>query len=261
MLKSGAGAEAKAAEQAGKRSAIQVNPAGLLRWFVLVSLLSVVLILALVGYGSYSLYRHLTISDAQNASVGIGRALIERERDLFVSTAGGTPQIVVDPANFTTLDDRMRKYLAPFSMYKIKVFAADKKIVYSTDRTIINKVDDKNDKLARTLTRGEILPNLAQKDKITDLGRNDKFNVDVVETYLPIRDENGFIIGAFEVYTDVSAGKKQLTPILALALTVALGVTVLMIVLLFIPMRRGMFELMDAQDALQRFGGPRPAAR
>lgn len=237
------------------------NPASLLTWFIVIAFVSVFAVLGLVGYGTYHLYKYLTVTDAQNASVGIGRALIERERDLFVSTVSGTPQIQIDAANFPVLDERMRKYLIPFNMFKIKVFGTDKKIVYSTDKKIIDLVDDKNARLARTLTKGEVIPELAVKGSVKDLGGAEKFNVDVVETYLPIRDENNFIIGAFEVYTDVSAYKKGMAPVLALTLTVAFAVMVLVIVGLFIPMRKGIFQLLDTQEALERFGARRGAAK
>ncbi|MBI2313970.1 MAG: hypothetical protein HYU77_15845 [Betaproteobacteria bacterium] len=230
-------------------------------WFIVIALVSVFAVLGLVGYGTFYLYKYLTVSDAQNASVGIGRALLERERELFVANVNGTPQIQIDAANFPVLDERMRKYLIPFNMFKIKVFGADKKIVYSTDKSILNMVDDKNAKLARTLAKGEVIPAIALKGSVKDLGGAERFNVDVVETYLPIRDENNFIIGAFEVYTDVSAYRKGMVPVLALTLTVAFAVMVLIVVGLFIPMRKGVFQLLDIQESLERFGAVRGGAK
>lgn len=237
------------------------NPASLMTWFIVIAFVSVFSVLGLVGYGTYYLYKDLAVTDAQNASVGIGRAILERERELFVANVNGTPQIQIDAANFPVLDERMRKYLIPFNMFKIKVFGADKKIVYSTDKSIINKGDDKNQRLIRTLTKGEVIPQLAVKGSVKDMGGTEKFNVDVVETYLPIKDENNFIIGAFEVYTDVSAYKKGVVPVLALALTVTFAVMVLMIVGLFIPMRKGVFQLLDIQEEIERFGAARGGAR
>lgn len=237
------------------------NPASLMTWFIVIAFVSVFSVLGLVGYGTYYLYKYLTVSDAQNTSVGIGRALLERERELFVANVNGMPQIQIDAVNYPVLDERMRKYLIPFNMFKIKVFGADKKIVYSTDKSIMNMVDDKNPKLARTLSKGEVIPAIALKGSVKDLGGTERFNVDVVETYLPIRDENNFIIGAFEVYTDVSAYKKGLVPALALTLTVSFAVMALVIVGLFIPMRKGIFQLLDTQEELERFGALRGAAK
>jgi hypothetical protein len=64
-------------------------------------------------------------------------------------------------------------------------------------------VDHDNKRLQRALA-GKVDSHTVKKDKMLDLAEETKFNVSVVETYIPIVERNN-VIGVFELYTDVTS--------------------------------------------------------
>ena len=80
------------------------------------------------------------------------RALIlERERTVLVATVpDGRARIAVASDELGALDSRMRAFLAPFGIVKIKVYDSGMAIVYSTDAAIVGRVDASN---ARSFNR------------------------------------------------------------------------------------------------------------
>ena len=104
--------------------------------------------------------------------------------------------LAVDAGRLPLLDRRIRDFLQPFDIVKIKVYSADAKIVYSTDRSIIGRVDAENRRLQRALA-GQVDSRLEKKEEVLDLTDERKIDVDVVETYIPIRDEKGRVVEVF----------------------------------------------------------------
>lgn len=236
--------------EAGLRTLDRRNPRFLLNLFSILSVLSVAVILVLVSYGVYRVYGNEMIKGAEEDAVAVAQAIFGQEQKvLSVRDPGGGERIQVAREEFAGLDERMRKYLHPFNMYKIKVFSSDKTIVYSTDHSIIGKVDSDNVKLARVLQSGAVDSQLQSKDKVADLAGEERFDVDVVETYLPIR-AGGAIIGSFEVYIDVTRVRKRIATVLASSVAILFLVLVVVFVSLYVPMRRGTLWLEQAQDEL-----------
>jgi len=228
------------------------NPRSLLKRFLLLSVLSVAIILLLVGYGIHSIYGNQIIREVEADAVAVGQAILKQERETLIARdAGGRVRIAVASEKFAGLDARMRDFLLPFHIYKIKVFSGDKTIVYSTDPSVIGKVDGDNSKLDRVLKSGEIFSNLENKDKVLDLADEQRFNVDVVETYLPIR-EGDAILGSFEVYVDVTRTRESTFRGVALSVSVLFAVLVVVFTSLFMPMRKGAFQLERAQEELRK---------
>ncbi|MBI3042507.1 MAG: GGDEF domain-containing protein [Betaproteobacteria bacterium] len=226
------------------------NPRYLLNLFSVLSVLSVAVILLLVGYGVYRVYSSEMIKGAENDAVAVAQAIFGQEqRVLAVRDPDGGERIRVAREEFAGLDERMRKYLHPFDMYKIKVFSRDKTIVYSTDHSIIGKVDSDNVRLDRVLRSGAVDSRLQSKDKVADLAGEERFNVDVVETYLPIRAGDA-IIGSFEVYIDVSRARNRIATVLASSIAILFVVLVVVFAGLYVPMWRGTLWLEQAQDEL-----------
>jgi diguanylate cyclase (GGDEF)-like protein len=226
------------------------NPRYLLNLFSVLSVLSVVVILLLAGYGVYRVYSDEMIRGAEHDAVAVAQAIFEQERKvLSVRDPDGGERMRVAREEFAELDERMRKYLHPFNMYKVKVFSSDKTIVYSTDHSIIGKVDSGNVRLDGVLQSGAVDSKLQSKDKVADLAGEERFNVDVVETYLPIRAGDA-IIGSFEVYIDVSRARKRIAAVLASSVAILFLVLVVVFASLHVPMRKGMLWLKQAQDEL-----------
>ncbi|MEW6219779.1 MAG: GGDEF domain-containing protein [Thermodesulfobacteriota bacterium] len=207
------------------------GPQGLLQLFALLSLGAIVLIMVFTGLGITRVSERSVIGDAERTAVGIGRAIFTQESGhLLGQGPGGKPMLVVSPEGLATLDRRMTGYLAPFNMLRIKFFAPDKEIVYSTDHGIIGQKDADNTTLGAALT-GQTVSRLTRKGSILDLAGEQRYQVDVVETCLPVITPAGQIAGAVEVSVDVTPALRQLKAtatsslvVLLVVLTVAFGV-------------------------------------
>jgi diguanylate cyclase (GGDEF)-like protein len=227
------------------------HPRSMLRLYLLLSVLSVIVVLSLVGYGIYRIYGAQMIRDAGEDSFAVGQAILQQERDTLITRdAGGRERIAVAREKFVELDMRMHEFLQPFRIYKIKVYSEDKTIVYSTESSIVGVVDDNNSMLARTLKSGEILSKIVTKDKVLDLAGEQRFNVGVVETYLPIRVDNT-VIGSFEVYVDVTRTQERILRVVSLSVSVLFVVLIVVFTSLFLLMRKGALRLERAEDGLR----------
>jgi PAS domain S-box-containing protein len=99
----------------------------------------------------------------------------------------------------------------------VKIYDSQKKIIYSNDDKIIGKVDSKNKRLERALN-GYVASHLTEKDRMLDLDNETKFNVKVLETYIPLKIADR-VIGSIEIYTDVSKYRWQITRVVTLSTT------------------------------------------
>lgn len=232
------------------------NPGRLLKRFALFSLFSALSILLLAGSGIYRIYSEEMILVAEETAVYVGKAIFEQERNVLYTEVSGQGEIAISPEKFNGLDTRMKGLLRTFNMFKIKVFSADKIIVYSTDDKIIGRIEEENNKLDTVLATGKTVSVLEEKEMIRDLKGEDRFNVDVVECYVPIRSGEGKasdpIVGAFEVYVDITSTHKRIIRALESTLSVLGVVLVTVFGLLFLPMRKGMNELKRVQDVLHQ---------
>jgi hypothetical protein len=177
----------------------------LLRIFTVACILSAILILALVGVAIYSILAYFILSEAETDAANLGRALLEQEMKTFIrSDSEGGTHIAIDEKEFPSFDRSVQRNLVFFQVFKIKIYAKDQKIAYSTDRAIIGKKGHKNEGLDRAL-RGEAVSLLQSGRDVWDLDDEQRLDRDMVETYLPIRDRNNKVVGAFEIYVDVSS--------------------------------------------------------
>lgn len=92
------------------------------------------------------------------------------------------------------------------NLVKVKLFAPDGEIIYSTDRSEIGVINRK-DYFHEVVARGTPYTKVVRKETKT---LEDKMMfTDVVETYVPIM-KGGKFAGAFEVYYDISKSKERL---------------------------------------------------
>lgn len=231
------------------------NPEHLLKLFSLLSICSVLAILILAGFGIYRVYSDEMIHVAEETAVYVGNSIFEQERKVLLKEGNGRGSLTVANEDFAGLDERMKTFLRTFNMYKIKAFSADKVIVYSTDQKIIGKVEGENHRLDSVLSTGRVVSELEKKDKIRDLKGEERFNLDVVECYVPVRSgaggANDPIVGAFEVYVDITSTHRRVVSALKGTLAILSIVLVGVFGLLFLPMRKGMKQLKHVQNVLQ----------
>ena len=209
-----------------------------LRLFTISSVVAAIVILSLVSAGIYRIYNNYIIRDAEADARNLGFMLFNQERDvLFSQDSAGRTHVFVPEKDFPDLDRRMRRYLEPLQILKIKIFSKDKKIVYSTDHTIIGKIDSDNERLGRSLA-GETISKIETEDMIWDLANEERFDVDLIETYTPIKAKNNDIIGSFEVYADVTRYRKEITGAMTASVAITSVVLVCVFGFLFVLMKR-----------------------
>lgn len=199
-----------------------------------VSVFSVISILILSGSGFFKILTDHISQIAQNHAESISLVIMDRESDLIVRHGlNNDSHLDISPANFSVLGQRIRKYLKPFHMEKIKIYNLANTVVYSTDSAVIGDVS-KSAYLNLALN-GTTTSKLKSKTDIEDFDGEQKIGLDVIETYVPIKSKQGNIIGSFEVYEDVTPYRNELFRVISLSLGTVFLISILAFgILLFI---------------------------
>jgi len=176
----------------------------LFRYFQITSLAAIVVILIVAVMGLRSIFLDLVLYEAENDAARVSLAITEYEMNRFFRlNHDNEDSLFISDEELPKLDRELRSFLAPFDIVKIKVFNPETRIIYSTDSTIIGRLDPDNEKLSTALS-GSPISKYETKDTVWDLDDEQRTDVEIVETYIPIRSSNGKIIGSFEVYKDVT---------------------------------------------------------
>jgi diguanylate cyclase len=230
---------------------VKEDPNALLRLFVVSSLVSIFMVLLLSGFGFWEVLQRYVTNEAEEDAIKVSRALLGEERGkLVVPGPGAGSRIEIRPADFPQLDRDLRRFLGPFNIIKIKIYSPDARIVYSTDTRIIGEFNKYNVRLSRALA-GEFDSQLERKEQVHDLADEVKFNVDVVETYIPIRD-HGKVIGCFEIYMDVTKYRDATHNALVVFLGLLASVLLLGFGLSYPFIRKGTREVKQVQEVLRK---------
>ena len=193
--------------------------------------------------GIRGIYTENVTDIAKQQSVSISEALFLRERRLLTGgKVEGAQTLGLSADDFELVDKVMRGYLQPFDILKIKGLQSGKEIIYSTDHSLIGRIDSENSRLANALS-GNVDAELEDKDQIVDLSDEKRIDVDVVETYVPIRSTEGRIIGCAEIYMDVTQYRQRLSDILRSSMAVIGAILAVVFGSLFIVMRRATSRL------------------
>lgn len=114
-----------------------------------------------------------------------------------------------DPRGIEELDKVVKPHLGHLNLVKINIFDLEGRIVYSTNPRLMGLFTKDNPKLESAL-RGVPISSLELAGKMPDI-EDDTHSEDLLETYIPFRavkrvsSVEGEVIGAFEIYQDVSA--------------------------------------------------------
>ena len=206
----------------------------LFRSFVIASMAAVLVLLLVAGFGLHLVYRKNIIAEAELDAVRITSALNDFQIEQFLRDAS-LGQRSISEQEMAVLDQRLRTFLRPFHIVKIKIFDTSTEIIYSTDPTIIGKKNKDNPKLVSALS-GTPISKFEAKDRVWDLADEERFNVGIVESYVPVSAKNGEVIGSFEIYKDVTQdlvqGRTALVRSVSVLLVVALAVFALLILIM-----------------------------
>jgi len=221
----------------------------LLRRLVILASISALAIIAGSGYGIYHVYSGHIIRSAEEDAEHISRVLIDEQRDLlFTPGADGKSKLFVDPMYRDVLDRRMRRFLHSFQIVKIKVYDAGGVVIFSTESALIGKIDAENFRLLRAL-QGRPDSHLENKGSVRDLADEEKLDVDVVETYVPVRVENT-VVGAFEVYADVTRYRREITTTVVNSVLILGGILLGVFGIAFLFVQKATGRVAEAQRQL-----------
>jgi diguanylate cyclase (GGDEF)-like protein len=182
----------------------------LARLLAFITIISAIVVVALTGLGMHDIYSNQVINMAKEESVLISSLLVKDNLDTLISQGvDGTPQLIIDPLEVEWLNQSFGNFLGSLNIVKVKIFTPDTRVAYSTENQLIGELDLQNKRLMLALS-GEVGSHIEAKDQIRDLKNEHVLNVDVVETYVPIKLTTGKIVGAFELYMNVTKFRNEI---------------------------------------------------
>jgi uncharacterized membrane protein len=211
-----------------------------------------------VGFSIYAIFTNIILNEAEDDAIKYGRALLEHEIEPLIRSGpkSGT-YITIDEAEFPFFDQRVKKSLEFLQVEKVKIYSEDKKIVYSTDHNIIGEIDRNNINLEEALS-GRIVSKLQSGSEVWDLGSEQRFAVDMVETYIPVRDRDNNVLGAFEIYMTVASYRESIRKVLTASLGAFFGILVCVFGTLLYFMRHATNTIYSKSEELRILNGLLP---
>jgi hypothetical protein len=230
----------------------------LLKFFTLSSLFSMIIILLLVGMSIHILFTHFLIREAESEAVKIGLALLEQEKDILIDQdKDGRKYIKIDEDEIGPFDKRVKKSVDIFRIVKLKIYTPEGFIIYSTDVDIIGESDHTNKDLHAAL-KGEVSSKLESETDVWDLMDEQKVGSEMVETYLPIRDQGNNIVGVYEIYMDVSSYRNEVKYALIAIIAIFLFILILVFGVLRIFMKRAIKTIYSKSQDIRILRGLLP---
>ncbi len=207
------------------------------RKFYLFSTVSILVILLVAALGLRHVLQNLVILEAEVDAVRVSRATRDHEmrRHIRRQYSMNEPFLTIPASELQDVDRHMRVFIAPFDIVKIKIFNAEPRVIYSTDPNTTGRLDPNNISLLSALA-GNTSSKYEHKDEVWDLNDEERIDVEIVETYIPISGMDGKIIGSFEIYRDITRNLAMVDRIFVrswgmLAATVLVIFTVLLFVI------------------------------
>lgn len=233
-------------------SPIGSSPQRFLRLFHGMSILSSIVIIAVACYIIFDHSKKNMLHEAEYIATKISKSLAVEETDTIrIVRQNGRWTLDIKPADIVHLDLRLRMFLQPFDILKIKIYNSEKTIIFCTDETLIGKNDPNNTRLQSALG-GMTASVLKEKQTILDLFEEQKFDVDIVESYIPIFGAaNKNVVGVFEIYVDIGKAKLNFMKDIMIAICYLIAVLILVNGLHYILIRKETEQLSSAQQQLK----------
>lgn len=223
----------------------------ILRWLTIIMTVSMITILCLSGMSIYHLYNDYIVKRAETDAVSISQSFLASNQTLLLTPLSRVSrQLDLSSIESQKLDIAFRQFLPPFNIIKIKIFSTDGTIIYSTDPSIIGQFSRRNIHLNKALS-GYNSSKMQTKNEMMDLAFESRFDVDVVETYVPIYNSNNVIVGSFEIYQDMTRFRSDVIKGVSLAILTLLLILLTVFYIAFKIVKHTTSELVLAQDELQ----------
>lgn len=155
------------------------------------------------------------------------------------------------------LGDNVRELMHGLSVVKVKIYAMNGNTVFSTQASQMGATKY-NSPGFRAAVNGNVTSDISHRNKFDAIERQ-IFEVDVVSSYVPIRNKAGKIEGVFEVYDNVTATLEKVTWRRNIIIAFVGLLFALLYVGLFIVVRRAAkvmrkqhLEIADAKSTLEQ---------
>lgn len=241
------------------------DPASLLRLYLATGVMSAVIIAFLSGLSFYKIFSGFVIKSAEKDSVQLCHLLLDQQRTKLLKYIPGKGEFLsMDTNDISQFDRTIRMYLHPFNIVKVKIYDLNRTIIYSTELSLIGKTDERNSRLRNALA-GNIDVKQVTKEKAHDLAGEPLLDVDVVETYVPIRSaainasrmnpsnrvESGKVLGSVEIYLNVTEYRNQIMTALTVMTFITAAVLATVFGFSYVLIRRGTLQLKEVQNRLE----------
>ncbi len=176
------------------------------RYFTLTSLLGFILTIVVLT----NIYKKITMNSIvrheTHANIILGNALInsiwDKYKDFLSLVNNFSKNEIRNSIEIDKMHQGILQKIKSLNIYKIKIYHANKKILYSTKNKEIGLYQKKNTALENALN-GKIISHLTYKNE-TYIFEKKKYNADLISTYIPIKNDASKTIAVFELYTDVT---------------------------------------------------------
>ncbi len=208
----------------------------LMRYFVLASLVTVVGVAVLTAFAFGTLMRRALIQEAERDAVTIAKLMAaEFETELEAMKEEGMEIVWMDPRVQNRLSEAFIRSGGALGIIKIKAFDEQGQIIYSTDPSLIGKVDSHNPDLQAALD-GRVSSMLVRAEEVADLS-GEVFVVDVIETYVPVAGMDS-ALRTFEIYQDATGIQEQVRSAQLLVVVLVGVISLFLFVVLLLIVRR-----------------------
>lgn len=228
------------------------NPRNLLNLLAITLVVSVGITLLVASYGvTQVMGRHVT-DDAEKSAILLGRWMSQREIAGYIhSNAIGQYSLSIPKSEYANLEQKLRPTLELMKIVKIKIFDLNERIIFSSDSSVVGVRDEGNETLLKALA-GETSSSLETKEQVTDLKHESRFQVDIVETYVPIYARDGSIVGAFETYQDATRFQQRIRSSIFTIMGILGGVLILALGFAYLSVRKASGQVELAQEQLSQ---------
>jgi len=233
------------------REQTKIDSDTLIRNYLKIGLISMATIITLACYGTYRVYLAHIVAEAEQNAVSLASSLKELEKkNMVMKSPSGNEELQIPGSAAPMLDRTLGIFFPNFNILKIKIFNRYTEIIYSNDLSLVGKKDPDNKRLKNALA-GINDSMVVKKDQIMDFNGNNKFAVDVVETYIPVRDSSGSVIGSFELYQDVTRFKQEIVRLVTLSGVILTLILLSVFLISFMLLRRKAIQLKRVQEILK----------
>jgi diguanylate cyclase (GGDEF)-like protein len=192
------------------------------------------------------------LHEAERTASKISESLVVEEMDTIrFATLNGRRTLLVRPDDIRQLALRLRVFLETFDILKVKIYNSEKVIVFSTEEELIGKKDTENIRLQIALG-GKPVSEIVRKKSVLDLYEEQRFEVDIVESYIPVFDADKTVAGVFEIYVDISKAKVNIINHIALSIGCLVAILLFVNGLYFLIIRKETNQLKFAQQQLKQ---------